>query len=69
MSSSQPSDTIDVAVNLTVTVSRAAWEEMYGNFATQGHLRDDVKQYAMHQVQGSAAGDEGAVKSVRLRNR
>lgn len=55
-----------VKVELLVEVDVPAWELTYGVPRTK--MRDDVKQYALQQLQGSAAADERCITDVALVN-
>ena len=51
-----------VRVTLVVEVDPETWEMIYGTGRKE--LRDDVKQYALGQLQQSAAADEGGIIRV-----
>jgi hypothetical protein len=51
-----------IAVSITLTVDPDAWENTYGEFTPQ-----DVRSYALEQMQGSAASDEGCILDVTVK--
>ena len=48
---------IKVRIEVTAEVDTEAWAEAYGISGKE--LREDVKSYALTQLQGAAASDEG----------
>lgn len=48
---------IKVRIEVTAEVDVEAWAEAYGISGKE--LREDVKSYALTQLQGAAATDEG----------
>lgn len=53
-----------VTVTLTIDVDPEAWDLTYGSGPTPAEVRTDVKSYALNQLQGSAAAEEGAIVGV-----
>jgi hypothetical protein len=48
---------IKVRIEFTAEVDADAWTEAYG--IAKSEVREDVKTYALTQLQGAAASDEG----------
>ena len=55
---------IKIRIELTVEVDPETWDLEYGT----EELRQDVKDYVLNHVQGSAASESGAIVSTTLRN-
>lgn len=54
-----------VTVTLSIDVDIDEWESLYG---TRENLRTEVRRYALEQVSGSAAAEEGAITSATVKN-
>lgn len=53
-----------VRVILSVEIDEAAWEDIYGDCGES--LRDEIRNYVLHNMRDSAAAEDGAILSVRL---
>jgi hypothetical protein len=59
--------TMNVTVNLTLTIDPEKWHLAYGTGTKAADVRADVKAHVLATVQGSAPVDEGGIREVTLR--
>lgn len=55
-----------VTMTLKVDVDLEAWATIYGVEGARA-VREDVRTYALGQLQDSAAAEEGGIRSVTLK--